>query len=267
MAGYIESDEREKPTTKDTLPSKTLLQIWWRNQKFSRQAKVKRIQYHQRSFTTKAKGTSSGRKHKRRERLTENKPKRIKKMVIGSYISITTLNLNGLNASTKRHRLAGQMQTCTYMHFHLPQHPAWLSKLYVIILHWASLVAQMVKNPPAILEIWVQSLGWEDSPRGGHGNPLQYSYLDRGAWQDPWGHKELDTTEWLSTAHVPIMACNCNYLFFWSGYWLWKLINIFYYCDYVTSTQYHCIMIGQQENYRILYHQNYHLIEKPLIAF
>ena len=115
MAGYIESDEREEPTTKDTPPSKTLLQVWWRNQKFSRQAKVKRIQYHQSSFTTKAKGTSSGRKHKRRERLTENKLKRIKKMVIGSYISIITLNLNGLNASTKRHRLAGQMQTCTYM--------------------------------------------------------------------------------------------------------------------------------------------------------
>ena len=27
-------------------------------------------------------------------------------MVIGTYISITTLNVNGLNASTKRHRLA-----------------------------------------------------------------------------------------------------------------------------------------------------------------
>ena len=27
----------------------------------------------------------------------------------------------------------------------------------------ASLVAQMVKNPPAILETWVQFLGWEDS--------------------------------------------------------------------------------------------------------
>ena len=25
-----------------------------------------------------------------------------------------------------------------------------------------SLVAQMVKNPPAMLETWVQSLGWED---------------------------------------------------------------------------------------------------------
>ena len=33
----------------------------------------------------------------------------------------------------------------------------------------------------------VQYLGWEDSPGGGHGNPLQYSclgnHMDRGAWQ------------------------------------------------------------------------------------
>ena len=42
------------------------------------------------------------------------------------------------------------------------------------------------------------------SPGGGHSNPLQYSCLqnpmDRGAWQathSPWGHKELDATEWL----------------------------------------------------------------------
>ena len=27
----------------------------------------------------------------------------------------------------------------------------------------ASLLAQLVKNPPAMLETWVQSLGWEDS--------------------------------------------------------------------------------------------------------
>ena len=36
-------------------------------------------------------------------------------------------------------------------------------------------------------ETWVRSLGQEDTPRGGHGNPLQYSSLekpmDRGAWQ------------------------------------------------------------------------------------
>ena len=27
---------------------------------------------------------------------------------------------------------------------------------------WASLVAQLVKNLPAVQEMWVQSLGWED---------------------------------------------------------------------------------------------------------
>ena len=27
---------------------------------------------------------------------------------------------------------------------------------------WASLVAQRVKNPPEMREMWVQSLGWED---------------------------------------------------------------------------------------------------------
>ena len=27
---------------------------------------------------------------------------------------------------------------------------------------WASLVAQMVKNPPAVQETWVRSLGWEN---------------------------------------------------------------------------------------------------------
>ena len=31
-----------------------------------------------------------------------------------------------------------------------------------LVPRWASLVAQMVKNPPAMQETWVQSLGWED---------------------------------------------------------------------------------------------------------
>ena len=51
---------------------------------------------------------------------------------------------------------------------------------------WASLVAQMVKKPPAMRETWVLFLRWKDSPGGGHGTPLQYSCLgnpmDRGAW-------------------------------------------------------------------------------------
>ena len=53
---------------------------------------------------------------------------------------------------------------------------------------WASQVAQRLKkNPPAKQEIRIQSLGQEDPPREGNGNPLQYSCLgnpmDRGAWR------------------------------------------------------------------------------------
>ena len=41
----------------------------------------------------------------REEKTYENKPITIKKMVTGIYISIITLNVDGLNAPTKRHRL------------------------------------------------------------------------------------------------------------------------------------------------------------------
>ena len=55
----------------------------------------------------------------------------------------------------------------------------------------ASLAARTVKNPPAEQQTWVQSLGREDSPGGGHGSPLQCSCLEdpvlRGAWWAPRG--------------------------------------------------------------------------------
>ena len=48
-----------------------------------------RVQHRQTSFTTNTKGTSFGRKHKRRKRPTENKPKAIQKMVIGSSVQFS----------------------------------------------------------------------------------------------------------------------------------------------------------------------------------
>ena len=35
--------------------------------------------------------------------------------------------------------------------------------MYSIQYTWASLVAQLVKNPPAMRETWLRSLGWEDA--------------------------------------------------------------------------------------------------------
>ena len=40
----------------------------------------------------------------------QNQPQTIKGMAIGTYISIITLNVNGLNAPTKRHKLAEWIQ-------------------------------------------------------------------------------------------------------------------------------------------------------------
>ena len=81
---------------------------------------------------------------------------------------------------------------------------------------WDSLVAQLVKNPPAkkkkkknppaMQMTWIPSLGWEDSPGGGHGNLLQYSCLENPHGKrsltgySPWSCQELDMTEPLSTA-------------------------------------------------------------------
>ena len=38
---------------------------------------------------------------------------------------------------------------------------------YPLQYSWTSLVAQLVKNPPAMQETWVRSLGWEDPLENG----------------------------------------------------------------------------------------------------
>ena len=64
---------------------------------------------------------------------------------------------------------------------------------------WASLVAHLVKNLPAMWETWVRSLGWEDPPE--KGKATHSSIL---AWKipwtvySPWGLKDSEMTERLS---------------------------------------------------------------------
>ena len=100
---------------------------------------------------------------------------------------------------------------------------------------WATLVAQPVKNPPAMQETLVRSLGWEDllekgtlpipvslgfsggsdskesscsagdlgsipglgrSPRGGHGKPLQCSWLKNHHGQRRCGGQSMGLQSW-----------------------------------------------------------------------
>ena len=54
-------------------------------------------------------------------------------------------------------------------------------KGYPLQYSWASLVTQLVKNLPAVWEVWVLSLGWED--------PLEEDMAVRSstvAWRIPW---------------------------------------------------------------------------------
>ena len=62
-----------------------------------------------------------------------------------------------------------------------------LENSFTILLKRASLVAQMVKNLPAMLETWVRSLGWEDPLEKGmatHSSILAWRIpMGKGIWQ------------------------------------------------------------------------------------
>ena len=60
---------------------------------------------------------------------------------------------------------------------------------------WASLVAQLVKNLPAMWEAWVRSLGQEDPLEKGMATHPSILDGEFHGLYSPWGHKESDTTE------------------------------------------------------------------------
>ena len=103
------------------------------------------------------------------------------------------------------------------------------SKIY-LSRYQASLVAQRVKNPPAMRETWVQSLGWEDPLE--EGMAIYSSIL---AWRMPWteepgglqsmGSQRVGQTERLSTQSLQAMSSptlpisSCRLFFKIKFYW------------------------------------------------
>ena len=69
----------------------------------------------------------------------------------------------------------GCLSTAWGSHMHAPQ----LGLLYQY--SWASLVAQLIKNLPAMQGTWIRSLGWEESLE--EGKATHSSIL---AWRIPW---------------------------------------------------------------------------------
>ena len=99
-----------------------------------------------------------------------------------------------INCSTIYNRQTWEQPKC-------PSTDKWIKKMWCIYICWASLVAQIVKCLPATRETWVWSLGWEDSPGEGNGNPLQYSCLENPMDGEAWWatvHGVTKSQTWLS---------------------------------------------------------------------
>ena len=77
---------------------------------------------------------------------------------------------------------------------------------------WASLVAQLVKNLPAMWEAWVRSLGWEDPLEKGmatHSSSL--------AWRIPWTVESMGSQnighDWVT--FTCLSSCWCEASIIW----------------------------------------------------
>ena len=81
-------------------------------------------------------------------------------------------------------------------------------------------MAQLAKNPPAMWETWVLSLGWEDPLEKGkatHSSILAW----RIPWTiySPWGCKELDRTERLSLSFLEKEVATHSNILAWRIPW------------------------------------------------
>ena len=99
----------------------------------------------------------------------------------------------------------------------------WTEYLCPLNSHRASLVAQLVKNLPAMREIRVQSLGWKD-PLEGKGYPLQYSGLENS--MDCIVHGVAKSQTWLSDCHFQQLYVEsdpqCDRIWRWG---LWRSLG------------------------------------------
>ena len=85
--------------------------------------------------------------------------------------------------------------------------------LNILLFWWASLVAQLVKNPPAVQETWVWSLGWEDPLKKG-----KVTHSSILTWRIPWtvwvGHN------WATFISLLILSTLLHVKFWnWNDFW------------------------------------------------
>ena len=94
---------------------------------------------------------------------------------------------------------------------------------YLLQYSWASIMAQLVKNLPAMWETWVQSpVGKIPWRRQRLPTPVFWPGEFHGLYS-PWGRQELDTTEWLSRPWSPLVLIVVYYCDANKAYISWSL--------------------------------------------
>ena len=84
---------------------------------------------------------------------------------------------------------------------------------YPLRYSWASLVAQLVKNLPAMQETWINPWVWKILwRREKQPTPVFWPGEFYGLYS-PWGHKESDRTEWLSLSPFKVVFLSWLYGF------------------------------------------------------
>ena len=92
-------------------PARLSFKIKGETRSFPDKKKLKElVHYHQSSIIRNDKGSSLRRRKKERNIVIKNK------MAINTYLSIITLNVNGLNAPVKRYRVAEWLENKTYLY-------------------------------------------------------------------------------------------------------------------------------------------------------
>ena len=87
-------------------------------------------------------------------------------------------------------------------------------------------MAQLVKDPPAMRETWVQSwVGKIPWRRERLPTPVFWPGEFHGLYS-PWGHKESDVAEWLSVSLYTYTHTQCFYLFTLTYDKMYKLCSI-----------------------------------------
>ena len=176
--------------------------------------------------------------HARAQEYSQNEeadPSRSKRRLLVWLSSTRTLSFPVHRPELKHQLFLGPEPECFWIGAHTTASPGALAhprqrwgllslhicvKSIMNIYIWASL-GSATKNPLPVQEMQVWSLGWEESPGEGSGNPFQcFSHGQRSlAGYSPWGRKRVrHNLVTKQQIYICVCACVCTYMYIYYTY-------------------------------------------------